>query len=81
MPLVALMPLQFPEAEHDVALVELQFRVEAVPLLTAVGPALRDAVGLGRLVGGTTSAVFPHATNIRHAPSGTKRIQNVRRKR
>jgi len=79
-PLVALMPLQFPDAVHDVASVELQFRVEAVPLLIAVCSALRDAVGRGRLVAGAT-VVFPHATNIRDAPNGTKRIQNLRRTR
>ncbi len=76
-PLVALMPLQFPEALHDVASVELQFRVEAAPLITAVFAALRDAVGGGRLVGGAT-VVFPHATKIRNTLSGTKRIQNLR---
>lgn len=80
-PLVALVPLQPPEAVHELAFVELQVRVEAAPLLTAVCAALRDAVGRGRLVGGATTVVFPHATNIRAAPNGTKRIQNRRRTR
>jgi hypothetical protein len=45
-PLVALAPLQPPEAVHEVALVELHVSVDAPPLATEVGDALMDAVGV-----------------------------------
>jgi hypothetical protein len=38
-PLVACVPLQAPEAVHEVALVELQVNVAALPLATAAGEA------------------------------------------
>ena len=41
------MPLQPPEAVHDVALVELQVSVDAPPLATFVGFAVNVAVGTG----------------------------------
>lgn len=47
MPLVALAPLQPPEAVHDVAVVELHVSVEAVPLITEVGFAVSVTVGRG----------------------------------
>jgi hypothetical protein len=47
LPLVATVPLQPPEAAHDVALVELQLRVELPPALMLAGEALRDTVGVG----------------------------------
>jgi len=47
LPLVALLPLHPPEAVQAVALVELQVRVEAAPLVTVVGFALNDTVGAG----------------------------------
>jgi len=72
LPLVASAPLQPPEAVHDVAADELQFSVEAVPLLTVVCAAPRDAVGCGRLVEGVTPA--PHAANTRDVATGTNRI-------
>jgi hypothetical protein len=73
LPLVASAPLQPPEAVHDVAADELQISVEAVPLLTVVCAAPRDAVGCGRLVEGVTPAP-PHAANTRDAATGTNRI-------
>ena len=49
-PLVALAPLQPPEAVHEVAFVELHVNVEAAPLATDVGFALSVAVALGATV-------------------------------
>ena len=50
MPLAANVPLQAPEAAHDVALVEFQVSVEAPPLGTLVGFAVNVAVGTGLAV-------------------------------
>ena len=47
LPLIASEPLQPPDAEHEVALVEDQVRVEAAPLATVVGLADRVTVGAG----------------------------------
>ena len=49
-PLVAFVPLQLPEAVHAVAFVELHVNVEAAPLATDVGFALKVAVALGDTV-------------------------------
>ena len=46
-PLVPRVPDQPPEAVHEVALVELQLRVELPPNATVVGLALKLAVGAG----------------------------------
>ena len=46
-PLVPRVPVQPPEAVHEVALVELQLRVELPPNATVVGLALKLAVGAG----------------------------------
>jgi hypothetical protein len=46
-PLVASDPLQPPVAEHEVALVDDQVRVEAAPLATVVGLADSVTVGAG----------------------------------
>jgi hypothetical protein len=46
-PLVALVPLQPPEAVQEVALVELHVSVEAPPLATEVGFAVNVTVGAG----------------------------------
>jgi hypothetical protein len=46
-PLVAMLPLQPPEATQEVALLEDQVSVEALPLLTVVGLALRVTEGAG----------------------------------
>jgi hypothetical protein len=49
-PLVALLPLQLPDAAHEVAFVELQVSVDAAPLATEVGFAVRVTVGAGTTV-------------------------------
>ena len=46
-PLAALVPLQAPEAVHEVALVEDQVKVDPLPLATLVGFALIETVGGG----------------------------------
>ena len=46
-PLVALVPVQVPEAEHEVALVEDQVRVTTVSMSTDEEELERDEVGLG----------------------------------
>jgi hypothetical protein len=46
-PLAAIVPLQPPEAVHDVALVELQVSVEVAPLAIGLGLAVSAAVGMG----------------------------------
>ena len=46
-PLVDLVPLQPPEAVHEVALVELHVSVEAPPLATEAGFAASVTVGVG----------------------------------
>jgi hypothetical protein len=48
-PLVALAPVQAPEALHAVALAEDQVNVALPPLATALGPTLRLTVGVGDL--------------------------------
>jgi hypothetical protein len=47
-------PLQPPEAVHEVALVELQVSVEAPPAATVVGFAVKVAVDTGLIVTGAT---------------------------
>jgi hypothetical protein len=56
LPLVANVPLQPPEAVHDVALVELQVSVDAPPLATFVEFAVSMAVGTGLAVTVTVAA-------------------------
>jgi len=51
LPLVALVPLQPPEAVHEVALVLLHVRVDMPPDATRVGLAVKFTVGAG---GGVT---------------------------
>lgn len=46
-PLIARAPLQPPEALQAVALVELQFRVEVLPLAIEAGDAASETVGAG----------------------------------
>ena len=47
LPEVALVPDQSPDAAQEVALVEVQVRVEEPPLVTEAGFALSDTVGAG----------------------------------
>jgi hypothetical protein len=67
-PLVGLVPLQLPEAVHDVASLELHANVDVPPLATVVGAALRDATGC--VIGVTPTP--PHAANSRDTPMGKK---------
>jgi hypothetical protein len=46
-PLIACEPFHPPDAVQEVALVEVQLKVEALPLLTLVGLAFNDTVGAG----------------------------------
>ena len=46
-PLTALVPDQPPEAVHEVALVDVQVRVELLPLATDPGLAVNVTVGVG----------------------------------
>jgi hypothetical protein len=46
-PLIALVPVQAPEALHEVALVAVQLNVEALPLATVLGLAVKLTVGAG----------------------------------
>lgn len=50
MPLIAIAPLQAPEAVQDVALLTDQLNVELAPLLIVVGLALKAMVGVGAAV-------------------------------
>jgi hypothetical protein len=49
-PLAALVPLQPPEAVHNVALVDIQVSVDEPPLAMVGGLAIRVAVGTGLVV-------------------------------
>jgi hypothetical protein len=55
-PVIALVPDQPPDALQDVALVELQVSVEAVPEVIEVGLADNATVGVGALGGATEPA-------------------------
>jgi hypothetical protein len=46
-PLVASVPLHAPAALHDIALLEAQVRVAALPAFIVVGDAVKDTVGAG----------------------------------
>jgi hypothetical protein len=48
-PLIALLPAQPPEAVQEVALVDDQLNVEALPLATVLGLAVTLTVGAGAL--------------------------------
>ena len=69
-PLVALAPVQAPEALHDVALVELQVSVDVPPLAIEVGAAPRDAVGT--VMDGLAPEPCPHAASKSAAPASAK---------
>jgi hypothetical protein len=64
-PLVAFVPLHPPVAVHDVALVELQVSVEAVPPVTAVGLAASPAVGIILIVAVAAVLVPPGPVQVR----------------
>jgi hypothetical protein len=44
-PLVAMLPVQPPEAAHAVALLEVQLSIDVAPLAMLVGLALKETVG------------------------------------
>ena len=69
-PLVALAPLQAPEAVHEVALVELHVSVELPPLPIDVGAAPRDAVGA--VTGMDGPLLPPHAASKSAEPATAK---------
>jgi hypothetical protein len=46
-PLIALLPVQAPDALHEVALADDQLNVEALPLATVLGLAVKFTVGAG----------------------------------
>ena len=58
MPLAVFVPLQPPEAVHDVALVELHVSVEFPPLAIVVGLADTMTVGTGAMVTEAVAAVL-----------------------
>jgi hypothetical protein len=55
LPLVPRVPLQPAEAVHEVAYVELQVSVEALPLATPAGFAVSVTVGAGNTVTGAVA--------------------------
>jgi hypothetical protein len=77
LPLVDSAPLQAPEATHDVAFVELQLMVDALPEVTLVGDALNDTVGAG--VG--LEPPPPQAVSAKDAPmvrpAVTNRVKHI----
>lgn len=76
LPLVALMPLQPPDAVHVVAFVELHVSVDAPPLAIEVGAALMVAVGSGLL----PDLLPPQAKSRHAAQTGTSRSAMVRKR-
>jgi hypothetical protein len=65
-PLAVFVPLQPPEAVHDVALIELQVSVEAPPLAIRLGLAVSVALGMG--LAGVTVTVVPVAALVPPEP-------------
>jgi hypothetical protein len=63
-PLAARVPLQPPDAVHEVAFAELQVSVDAEPLLTGVGDTVSAAVG-----GADGLSPPPHAAISSRAPA------------
>jgi hypothetical protein len=76
-PLVAFVPLQLPDAVHDVAFVELHVSVEALPLATEVGAAPSDAVGSAVVVLVLALLPPPQAAISSDAPTGTKSMSSL----
>ncbi len=65
-PLAAFVPLQPPEAVHEVAFVELHVKVAAPPLATLVG--LADSAAVGRALAATVTV----AVAARAGAAGTR---------
>jgi hypothetical protein len=78
-PLVGWGPLQLPEAAQEVALVEVHVSVEAPPLVTEVGAAIRDALAGKSVLEGLAPPAPPppHAATSSDALMGTKRLRNL----
>jgi hypothetical protein len=73
-PLVDLLPLQPPDAVHEVALIEFHVSTAALPLATAVGFAVSVTAAGGTVAGGwffDVSTPPPHAANSSDAAAGT----------
>jgi hypothetical protein len=75
-PLVVLVPLQPPEAVHEVALVELHVKLAAPPLSTTVVDALSTAVGAGGTGVAGVDPEPPQATNANAAALVNAVIKN-----
>ena len=69
LPLVASVPLQPPEAVHEVALVLLHERVEVPPDATLVASAVRITAGSDVVDSGVTGASCPQPASERAARS------------
>jgi hypothetical protein len=65
LPPAAVVPVQPPDAVHDVALVELQVSVEAPPLVTVVGFAVNVAVGTIATVAVAAALMPPGPEQVR----------------
>ena len=80
-PLIALVPVQVPEAEHEVALVEDQVKVITVSRITEEEDAERLAVGLGSEgVGDPPPPPPPHAAiNTKEKTIAIKLFLNMRK--
>jgi len=77
-PLVAFVPLQLPDAVHEVAFVELHDSVEALPLATVAGAAPSDAVGSAAPVLLVLALVPPpQAAMSSDAATGTKSMSSL----
>ena len=76
-PLVAFVPLQLPDAVHEVAFVELQDSMEALPLATVAGAAPIDAVGSAPVLFVLALLPPPHAAISSDAATGTESTSSL----
>jgi hypothetical protein len=76
-PLVALVPLQLPDAAHEVAFVELHDSVEALPPATVAGAAPIDAVGSAPVLPVLALLPPPQAAISSDAATGTKSMSSL----
>jgi hypothetical protein len=68
-PLVALVPVQPPDAVQDVALVEDHVKVELPPAVMLVGLADKDAVGVGLVDTAVTVTVTEAGVDVELVPA------------
>jgi hypothetical protein len=73
-PLVAFVPVQPPEAVHEVALIEDQITSEALPEVTLVGLAEKDTLGTGLGQWGRSSS-RRKSTKFRRLPTGASSVE------